>query len=234
MIWLLALPVAVFEAGLVTSTMGGSWNEYTYAVLLVYGFLIAAGPPLAQAMGRAWRCALVIGLVVEVVYIVGLYALMEVYQVDPLHDYDWGSLLWRGVKSVGAFAWVVAIIGFGSRPRSKPTPEGAQKTSGAGGLTLEPGLGARATAYLSEAFLAFYVLHQTVIFVIGYYVVQWEMAALLKFIVISFSSLAVTLLIYEFAIRRTKLTRWLFGMRASMPAPAAGVSPGTGAGEVAL
>jgi glucan biosynthesis protein C len=231
MIWLLALPVAGFEALLVTATMGGSWNEYTYAVLLVIGFLIAAEPRISQATGRTWRSALAIALVVEVIYIVGLYLLMEVYDVNPLHDYDAGSLLWRGVKSVGAFAWVVAIIGFGSRPRSKPIPEGAQKPSGSSGPVLQPSLGARIIAYGSEAFLAFYILHQTVIFTIGYYVVQWEMAALLKFIAISFSSLAVTLLLYEVAVRRTKVTRWLFGMRVSMPTPAAGAPSRKGAGE---
>ena len=234
MIWLLALPVAGFEAFLVTATMGGSWNEYTYAVLLVFGFLIAASPPLAQAIGRSWRSALVIALVVEVAYIVGLYILMEVYDVNPLHDYDWRSLLWRAVKSLGAFAWIVAILGFGSRPRSKPAPEAPQKLSGAGEPLPSSGFGARLIAYLSEAFLPFYILHQTVIFVIGFYVVQWDMPALLKFLLISFSSLAVTLLLYEFAVRRTKLSRWLFGMRMSLHTPAAGVSPGTGAGEVAL
>ena len=217
MIWLLALPVAGFEAGLVTSTMGGGWNEYTYVVLLIAGFLIASDPHLAQAMGRAWRSALVIGLAVELVYMVGLYALMEIYQVDPLHDYDWGSLLWRGVKSLGAWAWVVAIIGFGSRPRSQPAAEGLHNPSGSADLR-RPSLGARLITYCGEAFLAFYVLHQTVIFVIGYYVVQWEMAALLKYFVISLSSLALTLLVYEIGVRRTKVTRWLFGMRTNLPA----------------
>jgi hypothetical protein len=211
MIWLLALPVAGFEAFLVTATMGGSWNEYTYAVLLVYGFLIAGSPLLAQALGRAWRSALVIALLVEVLYIVGLYILMEVYDVNPLHDYDWRSLLWRAFKSIGAFAWIVAILGFGSHPRSKPASEKPRTTSHS--------FGARLIAYGSEAFLPFYILHQTVIFVIGYYVVQWDTPALLKFILISFSSLAVTLLLYEFAVRRTKVTHWLFGLRAAPSAP---------------
>jgi glucan biosynthesis protein C len=74
-------------------------------------------------------------------------------------------------------------------------------------------VGARAVAYAAEAFLPVYILHQTVVFVIGYYVVQWEMAALLKYFVISLSSLAATLLLYELAVRRTQVTRWLFGMR---------------------
>jgi glucan biosynthesis protein C len=213
-ILLLGLPVAVVEAGLVTSTMGGGWNEYTYAILLVGGFLIAADPRFGQAMGRGWWIALVVGLVIEVVYVGGLYILIEVYKVDPLHSYDWGSLLWRAVKSVGAWAWIVAILGFGSRPRPDRDPKGFGKPLGSGELPRRPGLGARVVAYAGEAFLPFYILHQTVIFVIGYYVVQWEMAALLKYLVISLASLAATLLLYELAVRRMKVTRWLCGMKA--------------------
>jgi glucan biosynthesis protein C len=212
-ILLLGLPVAVLEAGLVTSTMGGGWNEYTYAVLLVCGFLIAADARFGQAMARGWRIALVVGLVVEVVYVVGLYILMEVYQVDPLHSYDRGSILWRVVKGVGAWAWIVAILGFGSRPRPGRESGGVRNPVGSGEMPMRPGLGARVIVYTGEAFLAVYILHQTVAFVRGYYVVQWQIAALLKYFVISLASLVVTLLLYEFAVWRLRVTRWLFGMR---------------------
>jgi glucan biosynthesis protein C len=212
-ILLLCLPVALAEALLITSTMGGGWNEYSYAVLLVCGFLIAADIRFGQAMGRGWRIALAAGLIAELVYVVGLYILMEVYDVDPLHSYDWSSILWRMVKGVGAWAWVVAILGFGSRPRPGRDPGGVRKPPGSGETPGRPGLGARVIAYAGEAFLAVYILHQTVVFVIGYYVVQWQTAALLKYAVISLAALTVTLLLYEFAVRRLRLTRWLFGMR---------------------
>jgi hypothetical protein len=218
-ILLLGLPVAMVEAVFVTSTMGGGWNEYTYAVLLVYGFLIAADSRISEAMGRSWWIALIVSLVVEVVYVVGLYVLMEVYGVDPLHDYDWGSILWRVVKGVGAWAWVVAILGFGSRPRPDQDPKGFRKPLGSGEMPRRPSLGARVIAYAGQAFLAVYILHQTVVFVIGYYVVQWQTTALLKYVVISLTSLAVTLLLYEFAVRRTRVTRWLFGMKPRSKAP---------------
>jgi glucan biosynthesis protein C len=58
-----------------------------------------------------------------------------------------------------------------------------------------------------------YILHQTIVFVIGYYVVQWHTPALLKYAAISLASLAVTLWVYEVAVRRLEVTRWLFGMR---------------------
>lgn len=210
---LLGLPIALVDAGLPTSTMGGGWNEYTYAVLLVCGFLAAADTRFGQAMGRGWGLALVVGLVVEVAYIVGMYILIDVYDVDPLRSYDWGSILWRMVKSVGAWAWVVAILGFGSRPRPDRGPGDVRNPVGSGETPMRPGLGARAIAYAGEAFLAVYILHQTVLFVIGYYVVQWQTAALVKYAVISLSCLVVTLVLYEFAVRRLSVTRWLFGMR---------------------
>jgi hypothetical protein len=210
---LLGLPVAIVEAGLVTSTMGGGWNEYTYAVLLVFGFLIAADTRFAGAMGLGWWLALVVGLIAEVIYVAGLYVLLEVYEVDPLHSYDWGSVLWRLVKGIGAWAWVVAILGFGSRPRPDRALTDPPNPSASGQVPVRPDLGTRVLAYVGEAFLAAYILHQTVVFVIGYYVVQWHTTALLKYFVISLAALAATLLLYDFAVRRTQVTRWLFGMR---------------------
>ena len=58
-------------------------------------------------------------------------------------------------------------------------------------------------AYAAIAFVPFYILHQTVIIVIGCSVVQWHIAGLLKYLVICLSSLALSLLIYEIVNRRT-------------------------------
>ncbi len=71
----------------------------------------------------------------------------------------------------------------------------------------------RVSAYAQEAQLPFYVLHQTPIILIGYYVVQWNVNALVKFLLISLSSLVITLVVYDIAVRRTAVTRFLFGMR---------------------
>jgi glucan biosynthesis protein C len=57
------------------------------------------------------------------------------------------------------------------------------------------------------------VLHQTVIVVIGFYVVQWEVETLVKYSVISFAALLITLLLYDLGVRRTAVTRLPFGMK---------------------
>jgi hypothetical protein len=193
--------------------MGGGWNEYTYAVVLVFGFLIAADRRFGQAMGRGWPIALAAGLAAEVIYVVGLYLLLEVDGLDPLHDYDLGSVLWRVAKGMGAWFWVVAILGFGSRPRPDPVSTDFGSSVGSSEIPRQSSLGTRLIAYAGEAFLAVYILHQTVVFVLGYYVVQAQTAALLKYMAISLTALVVTLLLYEFAVRRAPVTRWLFGMK---------------------
>jgi len=49
--------------------------------------------------------------------------------------------------------------------------------------------------------------------VIGFHVVQWDASGNVKCIVISLSVFVVTLLLYDIGVRRTRLTRFLFGMR---------------------
>ena len=71
----------------------------------------------------------------------------------------------------------------------------------------------RVTRYAGESQLPFYVLHMTPIVIIGFYVVQWDVNALLKYLVIVLSALVVALLLYDIGVRRTRLTRFLFGLR---------------------
>jgi len=66
--------------------------------------------------------------------------------------------------------------------------------------------------YVSEASYPVYILHQTMIVIIGYYVVQWDTSILAKFVAIVCISLAVTFLVYDLLIKRIGVVRFLFGM----------------------
>jgi glucan biosynthesis protein C len=61
--------------------------------------------------------------------------------------------------------------------------------------------------------MPFYLLHQPVIIVIAYFVVQWDLGVTLKLLVILVGSLLVTLGLVELLIRPFKFTRMLFGMK---------------------
>jgi glucan biosynthesis protein C len=67
--------------------------------------------------------------------------------------------------------------------------------------------------YAGEASYPVYILHQTVIVIIAYYVVRWQAGALTKFAIIVATSLAVTVVLYDVVVKRTNVTRFLFGMR---------------------
>jgi glucan biosynthesis protein C len=67
--------------------------------------------------------------------------------------------------------------------------------------------------YFAEGAYPLYILHQTVIVIIGYYVVQWGVDVLVKYAVIVAGSFAASALVYDVVVRRTNVTRFLFGMK---------------------
>jgi peptidoglycan/LPS O-acetylase OafA/YrhL len=56
--------------------------------------------------------------------------------------------------------------------------------------------------YANEAVYPFYILHQTVIIIIAYPMIDWQMPVLAKFLLISFGTFAVCWLLYDGLIRR--------------------------------
>ncbi|PKP33390.1 MAG: hypothetical protein CVT99_00095 [Bacteroidetes bacterium HGW-Bacteroidetes-16] len=65
----------------------------------------------------------------------------------------------------------------------------------------------------NEAIYPFYLLHQPVIVVVGYIMVQWDIDAIWKVICITTSSLALTVAIYWFLVRPFNVLRFVFGMK---------------------
>jgi glucans biosynthesis protein C len=215
-IFLLALPVAVIEAALGTEESGG-WNRYAFIPFLLYGFLLAADLRFGEAVQRHAWAALFVGIPAMVVLLgLGFYV-SEVAGRDPAVAYDGWSVLWRFVKGIGAWAWIVAIMGAAMsvvrRRARQPTSAVPRQPRPDNPADRTRRLRDRTIGYANQAVLPVYVLHQTVIVMIGFYVVQWDVPTLVKYLVISFTALLVTLLLYDLGVRRTAVTRLLFGMK---------------------
>jgi len=221
-VFLLALPIAIIEAVLTTEWLG-VWNRFVWAFLILYGFLFASDERFSRALVRHRKGALALGIVCYLLYFAGMGMLTETAQVDPFSDRGLGAMVVRFIKGVASWFCVVAIMGIATRwgQRQSRKAGKAHSTGGAGPASQlpadeaprRPALMDRVSAYAREAQLPFYVLHHTPIIVIGYTVVQWNVNALVKFLVISLSSLLVTLVVYDIGVRRTAVTRFLFGMR---------------------
>ena len=120
-------------------------------------------------------------------------------------DYDAVSVAMRTIRGVSGWLWVAAIMGFASVAGK---PELTTKTA-----NREPTVLDRFSAYTSEAVLPIYVLHQTVIVLLGFYIVTWPINSGLKYVAIVLTSMVTAFVIYDVAVRRSRLTRFLFGMK---------------------
>jgi len=214
-VFLLALPIALLEVAL-GADMSGGWNQSVYIIFIVYGYLFAANARFRHTFCKNRKIGLVFAIMGSTIGLVALYVLVESSDTDPLQDYDLASMMLRFSKGFVGWFWVVAILGFLENACN------SRQTAGTTGYSLSVsresvasgGVLACVERYANEAVLPFYLLHQTVIVVTGFYVVQWNTGALPKFFIISLASLVVTLLLYEVMIRRIMLMRFLFGMKS--------------------
>ena len=205
-IFLFALPIAAVESALGVD-MSGGWNQFAYLFILCYGYLVASDERFGHLFCQYRRSALVIAIVVSVVSFVGFYSLATSSNINPFESYDPASIALRFIKGLVGWFWIVAIMGFLESAQNR------RQESTAKNPTHNQTFLVRIESYTNDAILPIYLLHQSFIVAIGFYVVHWEISALLKFLVISLSTLVITLLLYEFVIKRTRVTRFLFGMR---------------------
>ena len=184
MIFLLAIPLVIVN---IWHRRPFGLNLFLYFVIFIYGFIIMADSRFSDAIDRHKAVALIFG---PVMYIVASY-----FSVT-----DWPEFIpaWSGPLLdlyFGGFAhwfFLIALLGYGKKFL---------------------GFTNRFLKYVSEASYPFYILHQTVIVIIGFYVVQWDTNVPVKFFTIVGASFLVTVLFYDILVKRTNVTRFLFGMK---------------------
>lgn len=164
----------------------GGWSPPSYLVFFVTGFLLALDSRYREAMERLRFTALALGLLTT--------GLMFFFPVNtaPLGDFVSYSLT-VFCRSFNSWFWLVAVLGFGSRYFNFNNER---------------------LNYAREAVLPFYILHQSVIVTIGFYMADWEMGVMVKYVVLSTLSFIVIIAIYNLLIRRFNALRFLFGMKA--------------------
>lgn len=67
--------------------------------------------------------------------------------------------------------------------------------------------------YSTEAVYPFYILHQTIMMIFGYYIIQLPLGIFPKFVIVAIITFGGSFIAYEFFIKRFYITRLLFGMK---------------------
>jgi glucan biosynthesis protein C len=76
----------------------------------------------------------------------------------------------------------------------------------------------------NELIYPFYIFHQTVIVVIGFYVITWQTSISIKIVCLFFLSFAITCLLCIFIIKPFNLFRFLFGLKLKKTASSVAAS----------
>jgi peptidoglycan/LPS O-acetylase OafA/YrhL len=191
MVYILGLPVAgllviLDPREIIGMRDFGGWPLWNYILFFLYGFIVMTHTELQKRIQQVrW-----ISLAAGVLSFLALFALWA-KKGDPA----FGSTRYVqvfGIFGMSSWCWLLAFFGFGMKHLNFKT---------------------RFMTYANEAVLPFYNLHQTILLCLGYFVVRWAIPDLLKYVLISTSSFALIILLYEYLVRRIDILRALFGMK---------------------
>ncbi|NZA27771.1 acyltransferase family protein [Luteimonas sp. SJ-92] len=197
-LWLLpALPLAVASWLLIgrfptTHDLIADWHSHAiYFAMFLYGYWIGADTGLWEELKRR-RWWLLGAAIPSFVAILWLLFTTGPESSTPMHA------LFALVQRLNAWTWILAVLAWGHHLLNRPF---------------------RWLPYASQAVYPWYVLHQTITVVAGYWLAKLALGPVVEPALVVLVTVAGCLVIYEFAIRRVRALRPLFGV------PPAGRTP---------
>jgi peptidoglycan/LPS O-acetylase OafA/YrhL len=188
---LLFVPLALVVAGYLMPDFDP--NPIYYLVWFVSGYVMLCDPRFEETVARIKVPTLLLGLLGLLFTILWQYELLP--GLAQSMDGDTQELI---RKCFTAWFLILALLGY-ARAYLREQPDSHRTLA--------------AVAYLGEASYPFYILHQTVIVILGYYIIPWALPFAVKYLLLVALTYAITLAIYDVAVRRSNVTRFLFGMR---------------------
>jgi hypothetical protein len=164
----------------------GGWKLPTYLVLFITAYVMASNPQFEESIEKNRLPTLLLGIITSF----SIIALLAVSMTDPSameRYYVLVSTIW----ALNGWCWVAAILGFGRKHLS---------------------FNHKFVEVSNELVLPFYILHQSVIVAIAFYVVGLDLIVIEKYllvVLVSFPIIAALL----YPISKINLLRFLFGMR---------------------
>jgi len=166
--------------------LGG--NPLFYITFFIVGFILMSNQRLMDKIDRHRLILLILG----VVPLAGLVT-MSATNSWPANIPEWADVIMDAYRN-GFVPWffILALLAYGRRLLNFTN---------------------RFLKYFAEGAYPVYILHQTIIMAIAFFVVQWSLGVAAKYAIIVALSFAGTVLAYDILVRRTNVTRLLFGMK---------------------
>jgi len=190
---LLVIPLLLVNVFIDVNGLGflrgtGGWDLFSYLLIMIYGYLFFCNEKILATIKSMRSVSLLLAVLFSLTgLVIELGIKSEISDDTPM--------LYLMVTFIGCLRlllWMIAIIGLGEKYLN---------------------FNNRFLAYANEAVLPFYILHQWVLLLIGYWVVQWPVAAWIKYMVIAGLSFGAIMGLYDIIVKRFRVTRFLFGMK---------------------
>jgi glucans biosynthesis protein C len=186
----LVIPLYIWESLLepffpVTNAFWGDWFWVTNMVThFLYGYLlISSGNAFWETVKRHRRTYVLLGILAFCANLIFWFAVED---STPVHFTE------AFFKVFNTWSWILAIFGYAANYLNQPSPF---------------------LRYANEAVYPFYILHQTIIIAIGYYLMHVKIGLLPKYFLMAAGTFLTAWLLYEFLVRRFRWLRVLFGMK---------------------
>lgn len=169
-----------------TNNLISDWyNHGLYVGFFVMGFYLSTNINFWEKIQEHRFQHLALGLLTVTI----LYGAYWINWVD-LKGTD--LFVYRIFKSFNRWFWILTILGFGKKYLS---------------------FNSKSLKYANEAVYPFYILHQSIIITVAYWMIDWQWSVAWKFTVIAVLTFVFCWICFEFLIRRFQLLRFLFGLK---------------------
>ncbi len=164
------------------------WFLFLFSItLLFYGYLLGGNIRFWQSCEKYRYFFLAMEFICVVVLFYGYWWNFNMPKKQNASLYAYGI-----INSLHTWTLILAILGFAKRYLNFSN---------------------RFLRYTNQAVYPYYILHQTVIVAVGYYVVQWPLPVFVKLIILIVTCFCTVGILYHFLIKRFILTRILYGLK---------------------
>jgi hypothetical protein len=191
-ILLFGLPMAISEALLRPYFPQGlkdiihDWGNISfYLICFIYGYLMISDVRFGTAINRHRRIAMILGSIFTIV--ISYYSIARTYLTS--HSY---TMFFHFLCGFNIWFWMITILAYVRESFSHES---------------------NILKYLNKAVLPFFIMHQTIIIILGYYVIAMDISIFEKFWLILLGSIMITFIIYEGFIRRLPFLNIFFGIK---------------------
>lgn len=197
-IYLLMLPSLLWYAWLshaypATNDVVHDGCYFVYWMLfLLAGFLCVVQPALLNSLQRNRRFSFMLAFGSTLLLNTLRWNHWQPWDHTTVWPHGFSTFALLALRPLVSWAWVFTAIGYGRQYLNKPLP---------------------VLPYLNQAVYPFYILHQTVIVVLAWYVLPLADGIFSKYLFIVAVSFFVTVCTYHVFIRPFAITRLLFGMK---------------------